>query len=271
MKIKAFLTTTALLILPVSTLFTLSAAATSANISHPYKSTVALQPGTLVSLDSQRSGYIVPANTSNGVRLIGVVVTSQDSLVAVDANSGMAQVAIRGTVNTLVSTVGGDIKAGDKISVSPFNGVGMKATGDYMAIGTAETAFNSHSQGVISQTVTDKSGQRRSIDVGYTRLDIAINSPTTGPAKELSGFQKLGHSLTGRTLPTFRIVTSLIVALLTIVIVITLLYASVFGSVSSISRNPMAKRAVLGSLVSVLSMAGLTILLAGTIIFFLLR
>jgi hypothetical protein len=33
----------------------------------------------------------------------------------------------------------------------------------------------------------------------------------------------------------------------------------------------MAKRAVLGSLVSVLSMAGLTILLAGTIIFFLLR
>jgi len=267
MKIETLLAITALL----PAVWSIPVAATSANISHPYKSTVSLQPGTLVSLDSQRSGYILPANTGNGVRLIGVVVSSQDSLVAVDANSGMAQVAIRGTANTLVSNVGGDIKAGDRISVSPFSGVGMKATGGYMAIGTAQTSFNAHSPGVISQDVTDKSGHHQSITVGYIRLNIAISSTNGGPAKELSGFQKIGHNLTGRTISTFRIVTSLIVTLLTIVIVITLLYASVFGSVSSISRNPMAKRAVLGSLVSVLSMAGLTTLLAGTIIFFLLR
>jgi hypothetical protein len=245
--------------------------ATSANISHPYKSSQPLQAGSLVSLDNQRSGYIVPANISNGPRLLGIVVSSQDSLVAVDANSGMAQVAIRGTADTLVSDFAGAIKTGDKISVSPFNGVGMKANGGYMAIGTAETAFDAHSSGVISQNVTDKSGHTHSITVGYVRLSIAIAATQSATTKELSGFQRLGHSLTGRTIPTYRIIISLIVALLTVVIALTLLYAAIFGSALSIRRNPMAKRAVLGSLVSVLSMAGLTILLASVIILFMLR
>jgi hypothetical protein len=255
----------------LATIIVTPVAATTANISHPYKSTEQLQPGSLVSLDSQKSGYVTTANINNGSRLLGVVVSSQDSLVAVDANSGMAQVAIRGVANTLVSNFSGDIRPGDKITVSPFSGVGMKANSGYMAIGTAETAFNSHSTGVISQDVTDKNGKKHSIVIGYVRLAIAINTTPAGKTKELSGFQKLGRSVTGRTIPTYRVVVSLIVALMTIVVVLTLLYASVFGSVASISRNPLAKGAILGSFVSVLTMAGLTILIAVVLITFMLR
>ncbi len=270
MKSRLLLSTLPLLCVATVVWLSPAANATSANISHPYKSTTALQAGSLVSLDTQRSGYVVAANTVNGTRLIGVVVSSQDSLVAVDAHSGMAQVAIRGTANTLVSNLGGDIQPGDPVSVSPFNGVGMKSSGSYPVIGTAETSFSTHSAGVISQDVTDKDGDHRSIAVGYIRLAIAISTATT-PVKELSGFQKLGHSLTGKTLPTYRVVISLIVALMTVVVVFTLLYASVFGTVASINRNPMAKRAVLGSFASVVTMAGLTILVGTTLIYFMLH
>jgi hypothetical protein len=245
-------------------------AATSATISHAYKAATSLQAGSLVSLDNTRQGFIQLADITNVQRLIGVTVADHDSLLAIDQGQNMVQVVTRGSTTALVSTLTGDIRPHDKLTVSPFSGVAMKAITGYTAIGTAETAFSANSPGATTKVITDKQGHQQEIAVGYIRLALGIGTTQSG-GQALSGFQRLGKSLTGRTLPTYRIIVSLVIAIITLAILLTLLYASLFGSIISIGRNPMARRAVLGSLVSVLSMAGLTVLLAAGLIVFLLR
>jgi hypothetical protein len=92
--------------------------ASSANISHSYSATTSITNGSLVSLDPVHSGYVQLANVTNGTRLLGVAVASNDSLLAVDATQGTIQVATSGVANTLVSTLNGNIDVGDRISVS---------------------------------------------------------------------------------------------------------------------------------------------------------
>src|SRR4051812_39290739 len=98
-KLKLWLTVMA----AVLTLLGLApAGASSANISHSYKSSGAIAAGSLVSLDPARASYIVAANTGNARHLLGVTVASGDSLLAVDETGGDAQVATSGTVSALV-------------------------------------------------------------------------------------------------------------------------------------------------------------------------
>ena len=87
--------------------------ASSANISRSYKSSDTIPVGSLVSLDSSQSDYVVAANNTNGKLLLGVVVKSDDSLLAVNVSSTTVQVATSGTASVLVSNLNGDIKVGD--------------------------------------------------------------------------------------------------------------------------------------------------------------
>jgi len=243
--------------------------ASSANISHSYAEDGHIPNGSLVSLDDQRSNYVQASNTSNGQRLLGVAVASNDSLLAVDATAGEVQVATSGTATVLVSNVDGNISVGDQIAVSPFNGVGMKAeAGDYI-IGLAQTPFSNNSSGATSQSVTDRNGHNRTIQVGQIRVAIAVG--TASNANQLNALQRLGKSLTGHVVSTPRIIISLVVAIVAMVALITLVYASIYGTIISIGRNPLAKFAVFRSLTSVLGMVVATGLIASLTIFLLLH
>jgi hypothetical protein len=248
------------------------AGASSANISHSYRSTASITNGSLVSLDPSRSDYVEPANTNNGSRLLGVAVAKDDSLLAVDPTDGQVQVATSGNATVIVSNLNGSINVGDQIAVSPFNGLGMKAGVGSRIIGLAQTAFNSSSSGATSQTVTDKDGKTASVQIGYVRISIAIGtSSTSASGAQLNAVQRLAKSLTGHVVSTPRVIVSLVVAIVALIALITLIYASIYGSIISIGRNPLAKYAVFRTLGSVLAMAGLTALIAGLTIFFLLR
>lgn len=249
------------------------AGASSANFSRSYNTSVSITNGSLVSLDPSRSNFVVPANSSNGQQLIGVAVAANDSLLAIDASAsnGTVQVATSGTVNTLVSNVNGAIKVGDQISVSPFNGVGMKASPSAQVIGLAQTAFSETTVGGTPERVTDKNGKTSQILVGYIKLGIAVGSASTNTDGQFNSFQKFAKSLTGHTVSTFRAVISFIVAVVATLALVVLIYASIYGSIISIGRNPLAKYAVFRSLGSVLGMAALTALVASVTIFLLLR
>lgn len=251
---------------------TLSAGASSANISHSYQATAAITNGSLVSLDPKRTDYVQPANTGNGVRLIGVAVASNDSLIAVDAASGKVQVATTGNANTLVSTLNGDIRVGDQIAVSPLNGVGMKALSGSRVIGLAQTAFNSHTDGATAKRITDKYGRSSTVQLGYVRVSIAIGiSNSNGSGVVLNNLQKVVQTLTGHTVSTPRITISIVVVIAALVALITLTYASIYSSIISVGRNPLAKYAVFRTLGSVLGMALLTTVIAGIVVYLLLK
>lgn len=248
------------------------AGASSANISKSYHSTGKIDNGSIVSLDAQKTDYIEAANSNNGVRLLGVAVASDDSLLAVDPTAGDVQVATSGNAGVLVSTLNGDIKVGDQIAVSPFSGIGMKSTAGSHIIGLAQTDLNANSEGATTQEVTDKDGKTRTIHVGLIRLTIGIGTDTTnGSGPTLNTLQKIAQSLTGHVVSTARVVVSLVVALVALLTLVTLIYGAIYSSIISIGRNPLAKFAVFRTLGSVLAMAAGTALMAGIIIFFLLR
>lgn len=248
------------------------AGASSANISHSYQATTSIPNGSIVSLAPQHSNYVEPANSDNGSRLLGVAVDGNDSLIAVDASPGSVQVATSGNATTLASTLNGDINVGDQVAVSPFNGIGMKSLAGSRIIGLAQTALGSGSPGVSTEQVTDKNGKTSSVQVGYIRISIAIgtNATVLGDAS-LNSLQKVVKNITGRTVSTLRIMTSLAVALVALTALITLLYASIYGSIISIGRNPLAKYAVFRTLGSVLGLALVTAVISGFTIFLLLR
>jgi len=249
-----------------------SASAASANLSHSYHALGSIPNGSLVSLDSQQPNYVEMANTYNSVGLIGVSVPVNDSLLAVDqsTNPGDVQVATAGSASILVSTLNGDVHVGDQIGVSPFNGVGIEALPDSRVIGLAETAFTAQTAGATSEQVTDKSGKASTITVGYAEVSIAIGSNATGAGVNINALQRVAKNLTGHVVSTFRIIIGLSVAVIASLALITLIYASIYGSIISIGRNPLAKYAVFRTLGSVLGLALLTAVIAGLTIFLLL-
>ena len=248
--------------------------AASANISHSYGSSVTITTGSLVSLDPLHTNFVVPANTDNGLQLLGVVVNSKDSLLAVNSSSdiGTIQVATSGTASVLVSDVNGNINVGDQVSVSPFNGVGMKAAEGDQTIGLAQSSFSSKSTGSTLERVTDKAGKITEVNVGYLSLGISIGSvPTPTGSNRQNILQRIVKSSTGRSVSTFRASLALIITISAGVALIVMIYASIYGGIISIGRNPLAKFAVFRSLVSVLGIAGLTALVASATVYLLLR
>jgi hypothetical protein len=246
------------------------ASAASANISRAYQANGSIPNGSLVSFDSDKKNYVVPANTQNASRLFGVAVSADDSLLAVDAGSGAVQVATSGTTTTLVSDVGGTIKVGDQVGVSPFSGIGMKATSGSRIIGVAQTAFSATSDGSAHQQVADKSGKQQTITTGYIRVSIGVGV-STADTENLNALQRVAKSLTGKTISTVRIIIALIISLIALVALGSLVYSAIFGSIISVGRNPLAKHAIFRTLGGVIVIAIIMAGVAGVAVIFLLQ
>ena len=245
--------------------------ASSANVSYSYQSKNTIPAGSLVSLDPSSKNTIQAANTTNAARILGIVVNSSDSLLAVDSGKGSAQVAISGTAPGLVSDVNGSIKVGDKVAVSPFDGIGMKAGSGTYVIGLAQTAFDTHAKGVQTRTVKDSTGASKQIAIGSININIAAGSVGGGEDQKINSLQKLARSLTGRIIPTGRIIVALLITGVTLIALIVLIYGSVYSTIISIGRNPLAKYAVYRSLTTVLTMAFITAAVAMGVALLLLR
>lgn len=235
-----------------------SASASSANISHSYQSKTAIPAGSLVSLDASSQDYVEPANITNGARAFGIVVNSADSLLAVDTGKGGVQVATNGTAPALVSNVNGDISVGDQIAVSPFDGIGMKASSGSHVVGLAQSAFSATSAGAQMQTIKDTTGASKQIAIGTVNVTIPPGSTNGDGNVNLTSLQKLAQSFTGRVIPTSRIIAALLIAGITLLALIALIYGAIYSAIISIGRNPLAKSAVYRSLATVLGMAVLT-------------
>jgi hypothetical protein len=241
-------------------LFVLSlapASAASANISRAYYSTQPITTGSLLSLDTTKSEYVRPANINNGTRLLGIAVVSSDSLLAVNAGVGTVQVATSGVATALVSDFNGNIQVGDQVTVSPFDGIGMKATNASKIIGLAQSTFRASSTASQHRTITDTAGKRRQIAVGSIRVSIDLGLSTATNGQNLTGIQKVLRSLTGKVIPTSRIIVAIAITAISLIALIALIYGSVYSSIISVGRNPLAKYAIYRSMATVLLMAAM--------------
>lgn len=246
------------------------AATTTASISQSYTASSNIAYGSLVSLDPAKKGFVVPANIGNGGKLLGVAVPADGSLLEINPGRGV-QVITSGVATTLVSNINGTINIGDAIAVSPFNGVGMKADSGSDVIGLAREAFDGKGSTAKQQDAKDKSGKTTRVTVGLISITVSIGAAPSSSYQDANPLQRLGSSLAGHPVSTVRAVISLFIALVALIALITLIYSSIYGSIVSIGRNPLSKRAVFRSLRTVVAMVSAILAISTLTIALLLR
>jgi hypothetical protein len=197
--------------------------------------------GALVSTDNTKARTVQLATSSSSKRLAGVI--SQNPLVALSNGKNQVQVAISGTLLSLVSDINGQIRAGDKITASPIEGVGMLATNDTQIVGTAQASFSS--KRAKTQTVKDHNGTSRTVHIGAVPLQVNISyyqAPTSTILPPV--LQNLANGVAGRPVALVRILLCLILLLLAFASIGILIITSVRSGIISIGRNPLAAGAI---------------------------
>lgn len=206
--------------------------------------------GALVSTESGKK-TIELATPSTTSQLVGVV--DSNPLVSLSEGDQDIEVVLSGTTNVLVSDINGVIKSGDKITVSPVAGVGMKATSDGQIIGTAQGGFES----TTTRSVADQNGKYHDIHLGYVRAQIGIATYQAPGSSFLPPFiQGAANAIAGQSVSLARVLICSTLLILGFTTVIILVYTSTRSAMTSLGRNPLASHAIRRGLyqVSVISL-----------------
>jgi hypothetical protein len=212
-------------------------------------------PGTLLSFGSTQ-GVVELATTDNVADLVGVAGTSP--LLELSGSGKNIQVVISGVTETLVSNVNGNISAGDKVTASPFAGIGMRATEPTEIVGVAQQSLSATR--TLQQSVVDRSGKREKIEVGVIPINVNVAFyPAANDTTSLflpPFLQTVANTLSGGSqVSPLRVLASTLILLLGFSTVSIMLYASIKSSIISIGRNPLANNALRKGLIDVLIMA----------------
>ena len=253
--------------------FCISVSAAPQSISIGYKTVTTIKTGSIVSLDTSTQGEIIPANTINEQHLVGVTISEQQSLLAVNDATDTTQVVSEGVAETLVSTVNGSISIGSQIGVSPLSGVGARAIAGSKVVGTAESSFSSSTSGAISENIYDISGNKHKIYIGYVLVLIAVGSANNNIVNTgfLNSLHNFVSNITGHTVSTTGLLLVFVIVIVAFISIVVLIYSAISGGLVSIGRNPLAKTSILTSLIQIFAMVLIIAAVSVTIIYFILR
>jgi hypothetical protein len=223
----------------------------AATISQGYQADQPLRAGTLVSSQTG-SSKAVAADSANASALLGVVVDKDGASVAVSAPNDQIQVATSGVATVFISDLGGEVKAGDPISASPIQGVGMRVAEAGKIIGIAERDATLGSQAVA---VTDGEGKVTQAKLGSVPVVLQVAYYTPPPEKNVvpQFLQTFVNSLAGKPVSLLRLLGSVVLVLIGTVAVAVLLFSAVRNTMISIGRNPLARNSIYRSLWQVIA------------------
>ncbi|MEP7204777.1 MAG: hypothetical protein ABI716_01115 [Candidatus Saccharibacteria bacterium] len=215
------------------------------SISQGFSATEAIALGSIVSLKNNTSDQVIAASTSNVDNLYGVAINDGSSLLTLsNGQANQVQVATSGIVSVLVSDINGDIVQGDQITASPIKGVGMKATSNTKVVGIAQGTPISN--GSNSTDYTDAQGKKQPLILGEVPVLVSAAYYFKTPEKTLipSAIQNMANALAGKTVNAAPILVSAAIFLVTLIVVVSIIYAMIRSSIISVGRNPMSQSAV---------------------------
>lgn len=237
--------------------------------SQSYATASKLTTGSIVSLKNNTNDEVVAANNGNVENLLGVVVNPGNSILSVTSDQkNTTEVATNGVLQVLVSDINGAISNGNQITASPIDGVGMKANQNVRVIGIAQGALDSRNGS--KQSYTDKDGKKKTVFIGQIPLQVAVSYFFKEPDKTIvpAAIQNIANTMAGKPVSTLPILISLAIFLVTIIVVVSIVYAMVRSSIISVGRNPMSQSAIYRDIIQ-LSALVLAILAVGMISIFL--
>jgi hypothetical protein len=220
-----------------------SSASASPLITEGFDSTQNLNIGSIVSLESNTENNVVAANTSNSRSLVGVVISSNSAQVSLSSGTNQVQVATGGINEVLVSDINGAISTGEEITASPISGVGMLATNNAEVIGSAQGNFPNAT--ASKETINTSTG-KQTINIGDVAVLVNVGYYTKQPTKTLipTAIQNLVNAVAGKQVKTLPIIISGVIFVITLIVVVSIVYSLIRGSIISVGRNPMAQTAI---------------------------
>ncbi len=249
--------------------------AASGAISESYRtSSSGITQGTLLSLVSKGSTVVTPASTSNAASLVGIAASKP--LVELSAgtssngNQSGLQVAVGGTTEVLVSNLNGSVYVGDKITASPVNGIGMKATGAAEIVGVAQA--NLASVRTVTKTFAGTNGKTVSVKIGLLPVAINVAYYSAAPAGgSVSAFvppflQSLANNIAGKAVSPLRVLIGAITLILGFATIVMMLYTGIRSGVISLGRNPLAADALRKGMVDILITAVGILMVTGVVV-----
>ena len=214
-------------------------------ISQSYTADTAVPAGSIVSLVKDTQNQVSASKPANVSGILGVVIDGDNSQVTLTSDQkNQVQVATSGLEQVLVSDINGNIKSGDQITASPISGVGMKATASTKVVGSAQDDFpNSTAK---SEQYKDKDGKQQSVKLGQIPVLVNASYYYKQPDKTIipAALQNLANSLAGKTVEALPILISAAIFIVTLIVVVSIIYAMIHSSIISVGRNPMAQSAV---------------------------
>lgn len=201
--------------------------------------------GSIVSLKKDSSTNVETSAIANVGNILGVVITTGNSKLSISTSGTQeVQVATSGIEQVLVSDINGSIVSGDQVTASPIAGVGMKATGSTKVVGVAQGPFPNST--ASSQEYTDKNNQKQKVKLGQIAVLVNVAYYYKQPEKTLipTALQNIANALAGKTVNALPILISVGIFIVTLIVVVSIIYALIHSSIISVGRNPMSQAAV---------------------------
>lgn len=213
----------------------------AAAISQGYVTEEALAAGVLVSRGADGDS-VRAASPDNAKNMVGVA--SSQALLEISGGRQEVQVATSGTVNTFVSTLNGEVEAGDHIAPSPVAGVGMRATDSGYVVGVVAAGFDK-ARNVTEKEIIDKEGKATTIKIGLLPVQINVAYYEKTDTSLLPEFiANLAREIAGREVSAVRVIAAGVILAIGLSVAVGLVSSSVRSSIISIGRNPLAAKAV---------------------------
>lgn len=215
-----------------------------------YDGDVQAVPGMLVSAKSDNPEAVVASSLDNADLLLGVV--SQGSTLELSDTDSTLQVVRSGETRALVSDINGSINVGDRITASPIEGVGMRATENVVVVGIAQASLDEVQ--VSEREITDTDGNSNTVRIGSipVQIETVFYSGQASGSSYVPGFlQGIADSVAGKQVSPARVIIAAILLLLLFISIAVLLYSATKSSIISIGRNPLSEKSVRKSLLEV--------------------
>lgn len=229
--------------------------AAEAVVSQSYQADQQLEAGTLVARDGLNTDKVIKADSNNRANVTGVVIAQDESFVSYSQAGSTVPVATSGVVVVNVSTINGDLAAGDQLTVSPIAGFAMRAASSGKVIGRVISDFSNRTNGAQIREVNDSKGTPIQVAIGQVQVSIQLSdwAPAGVPNNPLvDNLQTAASQLVGKEVsPSNAMIAALILGLAILVSGIVL-FSSVSSSMHSLGRNPLSHSVIRRSLTQVI-------------------
>jgi hypothetical protein len=205
------------------------------------------QNGMLAS-QSSNAGVVDLTTSKTASQLLGVIAPTTDS--AANQKAGQITVENDGQVSTLVSTISGDIRVGDRVGPSMVAGVASKISGNGWIVGIAQASLDAHSSNAIKTQLSDTQSQKHTVYVAripvvlhityYSQAASAATASTALPGT----LQTIADKIAGKHASLLGLIFSFILLITGIIWAGLLLHAAITSSMDAISRQPLAKKVI---------------------------